>query len=378
MQIDSEYLDISHVLSQADCRLKVYYFDTYTLMFKKAVYELENEEENVLDIKGRLDRPNKRKAEFKINHMNYFWDISSFFYYGQLETSYNFSCFIQTPCLNHSKKRIYAMEEVDLCQEFCFDQEELYFLTAKEDAYCFKDNKSNYIAEYIQELLCESKGYILPVNEKILKGVYNLNPTSVIDMTENPLKLQKYDLEDHSKVEIFEDIQFYGKFTQGIDYVIYKSVTPSLLLMLDLLELNRAYLRFEYGTQYVPIWAGIKDNIFYLWVYRMGSQSKISYVDKNMTKAQAIKQLKSMENVAVVDYKSSSINSKSDSMCYFAVDAIQQKVKLKHVFDLKGYEYVDIQTFLDGNYYYQETAMVYLGVDAEGKRVKLNLLEKKQ
>lgn len=133
---------------------------------------------------------------------------------------------------------------------------------------------------------------------------------------------------------IFDDVQLFGKFSKGCDYVIFRSVNPSLILLLDLMELNRAYVRFEYGTSYVPLWAGIDENIFYLWVYRLSSQAKSSYAGKIKAK-EAISKLEAMHSSKSFNFNSVHLSSSHDAVCCFCVDPIKQTVKLKHIVSTK-------------------------------------------
>ena len=102
------------------------------------------------------------------------------------------------------------------------------------------------------------------------------------------------------------------------------------------MELNRAYVRFEYGTSYVPLWAGIDENIFYLWVYRLSSQAKVSYSGK-IKAAQAVAKLEALHGTQQFNFNSVHLSGSHDAVCCFCIDPIKQTVKLRHIVSTKNF-----------------------------------------
>ena len=106
--------------------------------------------------------------------------------------------------------------------------------------------------------------------------------------------------------------------------------------MLDLMELNRAYIRFEYGASYVPLWAGIDENVFYLWVYRMSSHAKNSFAGK-ISSTNALSKLEALFSTKEFNFNSTHLTRSQDAICCFCIDAIKQTVKLKHFVSTKHF-----------------------------------------
>lgn len=166
--------------------------------------------------------------------------------------------------------------------------------------------------------------------------------------------------------------------------MIYRSVSTSMIMLLDLMERNKAYIRFEYGTVYAPLWAGIRNNIFYLWILRCGSSAKNSFAHKSISKKQAIEQLKCLSDdsgeLKYGNFNASKLNTKSDSICCFTIDPIEEKVKVRHIFSLRNYPMLTLCNLMEAKFYYLDRAELDIGMNDENglNRVKINFLEQNE